>query len=87
MDGGSSRASEVDDAWLRLTMCIWEKGSGRINIKLKGDETMKRIEAKVMMIKKIMAAFREAKKQGVRDPGKKIILAIKARNKVKSSFS
>ena len=45
---------------------------------------MKRIEAKVMMMKKIMAAFSEAKKQGVKDPGKKIIQAIRARNKVKS---
>ena len=47
---------------------------------------MKRIEAKVTMIKKIMAAFSEAKKQGVKDPGKKIIQAIRARNKVKSYF-
>ena len=44
---------------------------------------MNRIEAKVTMIKKIMAAFSEAKKQGVKDPGKKIIQAIRARHKVK----
>ena len=44
---------------------------------------MKRIEAKVTMIKKIMAAFSEAKKEGVKDPGKKILQAIKARNKLK----
>ena len=44
---------------------------------------MERIEAKAKMIKKIMAAFSEAKKQRVKAPGKKIIQAIKARNKVK----
>ena len=47
---------------------------------------MKTIEAKVVLLKKIMAAFNEAKRQGVKDPGKKIVQAIKARNKVKSFF-